>query len=246
MLNALGAFASGLASGIEAKRDREQRAAELATYDRRLAAYGAQPAAYGRDQQNFYGASAPKSFPYDNGGGPGPAPTGAQALFALTDATEGAGSYSTLFGHSQKDGGPFAGVDVSRMTIGEAIDFSRPSGAYGQWVKGRVGHVATPMGRHQIVGRTLRSVVKEMGLPLDTPFNGATQDQIAIYLAKRRLAGETSAEGKRMALRAEWEGYKNVPDDQLDAAIAAFEGAAAPKQTSPYPVRMALGAARGM
>lgn len=130
------------------------------------------------------------------------------------DKHEGAGSYDTLFGHAQRRG-QFAGVKVSGMTVGEAIAFSSPSGPYAQSVKKKIGRVATPMGRYQIVGTTLRNAVKEMGLSMDTPFDKNTQDRIAAHLAKRRIKGAQTESGKIAALRAEWEGFKNVPTAQM-------------------------------
>lgn len=134
------------------------------------------------------------------------------------DKHEGAGSYDTLFGHAQRRG-QFAGVKVSGMTVGEAIAFSSPSGPYAQSVKKKIGRVATPMGRYQIVGTTLRNAVKEMGLSMDTPFDKNTQDRIAAHLAKRRIQGAQTESGKIAALRAEWEGFKNVPTAQMRRII---------------------------
>jgi hypothetical protein len=73
------------------------------------------------------------------------------------------------------------------------------------------------------VGTTLRGASKEMGLSPDTKFTPQTQDAIASHLAQRRLSSAKSPAAKRAALRAEWEGFKNVGDDELDAAIARFE-----------------------
>jgi hypothetical protein len=147
------------------------------------------------------------------------------SLFDLIDATEGGGGYDTLFGYSQKDGGPFSGVSVSNMTLDELAEFSSPQGEYGQWVKANSdgGVVATPMGRHQIVGTTLRAAAEEMGLPGDTVFTPDVQDQIAMHLAKNRLEGQTTMSGKRAALRNEWEGFRKVSDADLDRAITMFE-----------------------
>ena len=145
------------------------------------------------------------------------------SLFGLIDKTEGGGNYSTLFGHSQREGGQFAGVDVSNMTIDQAVEFASPSGKYGQWVAGKVGRVSTPMGRHQIVGSTLRAAAAEMGLSGDTKFSPEVQNQIAVHLARRRLAGAKTMAEKRSALRLEWEGFKNVSDSDLNDAIYRFE-----------------------
>lgn len=144
-------------------------------------------------------------------------------LFSLIDKTEGGGNYSTLFGHSQREGGQFAGTDVSNMTVDEVLDFTKPSGAYGQWVKGKVGRVATPIGRHQIVGSTLKAAAAELGIGGNTVFSAQTQDRIANHLAYKRISGAKTQEAKRAALRSEWEGFKHVSDATLDAAIAKFE-----------------------
>lgn len=92
-----------------------------------------------------------------------------QSFLSAVDRTEGAGGYDTLFGHAQQ--GPFSGTDVSQMTTGDALAFADPSGAYGQHVRNQIGRVATPMGRHQIVGTTLRNASRELGLDPSTPFN---------------------------------------------------------------------------
>lgn len=146
-------------------------------------------------------------------------------LFDLIDKTEGGGNYDTLFGHSQRSGGRYSGVKVSEMTLGELYDFTDPNkpGGYGNWVGGQVGRFATPMGRYQIVGKTLRAVAQAMNLPPDTVFSPEIQDRMANYLASQRLAkGKTMAE-KRSQLRAEWEGFKHVSNEDLDAAIRQFE-----------------------
>ncbi|NTF06858.1 hypothetical protein G6L37_11865 [Agrobacterium rubi] len=139
---------------------------------------------------------------------------------SLLDRTEGGGSYSTLFGNRQKrKDSPFNGVDVSQMSVGEVMDFTSPNGAYGQSVKNEIGRVATPTGRYQIVGTTLRGAVNELGIDPSRPYDKNTQDQIAQHLIQRRLASADTLEGKRAAVRAEWEGFKHVSDAELDAAI---------------------------
>ena len=154
--------------------------------------------------------------------------SGANALVSLVDSTEGAGNYDTLFGHSQREGRPFAGVRVSQMTLGELAEFTDVNGAYGQWVKGELGRsghrarVATPMGRYQFVGTTLRATARAMGLPDDTVFSPEVQDAMFLFKVNERLEGETTAEGRRNALRAEWEGFKHVSDAELDAAIQGY------------------------
>lgn len=139
---------------------------------------------------------------------------------------EGGGNYDTLFGHSQRDGGAFAGVRPTQMTIGQVLDFTNPKGQYGNWVKnelaksGQTPRIATPVGAGQIVGTTLRNASQAMGLSKDTLFNAQTQNAMIDYLAGQRLKNARSLPAARAGLRAEWEGFKSVPDSTLNQAIA--------------------------
>lgn len=146
---------------------------------------------------------------------------GAEALLSLIDAREGAGQYDTLFGHRQD--GEFSGVDVSSMTVDEAIAFADPSGPYGQSVKSELGYVATPMGRFQIVGSTLRHLKQVMDLEGDEKFDASMQHQMFETLVEGALMNAATPAQKRAALRGVWEGFVGVPDEQLDTAIAAYE-----------------------
>lgn len=146
---------------------------------------------------------------------------GAEALLSLIDQREGGGQYDTLFGNRQD--GEFSDVDVSSMTVDEAIAFSDPSGSYGQSVEGELGYVATPMGRFQIVGSTLEHLKQVMDLEGDEKFDASMQHQMFETLAKGALMNAETAAQKRSAMRGVWEGFVGVPDEKLDAAIAAYE-----------------------
>lgn len=146
------------------------------------------------------------------------------SFLAAVDHSEGGGDYDTLFGHAQRAGGAFAGTRVSQMTVGQAIAFASPRGAYAANVRGQVGRTATPMGRHQIVGNTLKRAAAEMGLGPDTPFDRGTQDAIAAHLARKRIAGARTLDGKIAALRSEWEGFRSVPRAQLAQIVSDLEG----------------------
>ena len=148
---------------------------------------------------------------------------GLRPILALLDRTEGGGNYDTLFGHSQRPGGQFAGVKITEMTLGELREFANVRGAYGQWVKGQVGRVATPMGRYQFVGTTLFALADKLGIPDTAVFTPELQDALFAYHARVTLSRRNTIEGKRAAMRAEWEGFKHVSDAELDAAIRAFE-----------------------
>lgn len=223
-LAALSGFAQGLGAGANARKSRLEREEADARQDRLISALeggiGVPPGPKGQSGGAVGGAGKPGAYM--------PIPDGPVTLDSLLYKHEGAGNADTLFAHSQ-NGGAFDGVRVSEMTIDEASEFSRPDGEYGQWVKrklGEMGHtprVATPMGYGQIVGTTLRNTAKAMGLPGDTKFDRETQSKMVNYLAGQRLQGASSPAAKRAALRAEWEGFKHVPNHTLDAAIANFE-----------------------
>lgn len=151
------------------------------------------------------------------------------SLLAALDKTEGGGGYDTLFGNAQRKG-PFAGTDVSKMSIADVLAFQDPNGPYAQTVKGQVGRVATPVGRHQIVGTTLRNAVGALGLDPSQPFDPATQDQVALYLAKNRVNASDNLAGQMAGLRSEWEGFRNIPDSQLAQIIGDLKGGV---QTAP-------------
>jgi len=238
-LMGLAGFAEGLGNAKQKKNDQARYDQWLQMQEAGMNSLGAAPQGMGGPDlmRNPTGGIQP------NMGGLGygrPATGGAGVpgngdFASLLAAKEGGGRYDTLFGHSQ-NGGRFAGVDVSKMTLDQASDFASPSGEYGQWVKSKVGRVATPMGFGQIVGTTLRATAKEMGLPGDTLFDERTQTAMVNHLAAKRIRGAKSQAAKRAGLRAEWEGFKNVSDADLDRAIAKFEaggGLPSPAQAAP-------------
>ena len=152
-------------------------------------------------------------------------------MLDLIDKTEGGGDYKTLYLHSQRPGGKYAGMDVTQMTLADLIEFGKPGGEYAMWTKqhhGGSSNRATPMGRFQIIGTTMADAAKNLGIPLDALFTEEVQNAMFHFLAKRRLQGKTTMAAKRAALRAEWEGFKHVDDPELDAAIAVFEGSEPP------------------
>lgn len=151
-------------------------------------------------------------------------------LMGLMDRYEGGGRYDTLFGHSQKN--RFKGIDVSKMTLGQLKDFQSTKGEYGNWVKQELGRqgqtprIATPIGRYQFVGTTLRNVSAAMGLSDDTVFDKGTQDAMFQFHLRRTLASAKGGMmGKVKALRGQWEGFKNVPTPTLVAEIRKLEDA---------------------
>ena len=120
---------------------------------------------------------------------------------------ESGGDYGALFGYQNRPGGKFADVDLTKMTIDEALEFANPSGKYGQFVKGQVGRVATPMGAYQVVGSTLRDAKKGLGFSGQETMSPEVQDEIGKWIYKTQGTGA-------------WEGYKPLNEDQAIASQA--------------------------
>lgn len=109
---------------------------------------------------------------------------------------ESGGDYDALFGYQNRPNGAFAGIKVSQMPVGDVIKFTSPTGKYGEYVKGQVGHVATPVGAYQVVGTTLREAVKALGIDPNQKFDKATQDKIGQYILKTQGTGAWEGYGK--------------------------------------------------
>ena len=149
-------------------------------------------------------------------------------------ATE-ADNYNTLYDNfEKKKDSPVFNYKVSEKTLGELVEFSKPSNAYGKYVKPRLGKntearrkglTSTPMGKYQIIGKTLRGLIKDMRLPSDLVFNKETQDAMFLFLARQAMQSKNTAAQKRSALKETWEGFQNksVTEEQLNEMISEIE-----------------------
>jgi hypothetical protein len=112
---------------------------------------------------------------------------------------ESGGDYNALFNYQNRPSGMFSDANLTGMTVDQALEFSSPSGPYGQYVKGQVGRVATPMGAYQVVGTTLRDAKAGLGLTGSEMMDAATQDRIGQYIFDTQgpgaWAGYTSNNG---------------------------------------------------
>lgn len=110
-------------------------------------------------------------------------------------AGESGGDYGALFNYQNRPDGRFSNVDLTQMTVDQALQFADPSGPYAQYVKGQVGRVATPMGAYQVVGSTLRSAKEGLGLTGNERMTPELQDRIGQWIYQAQGTGA-------------WEGYK--------------------------------------
>jgi len=99
---------------------------------------------------------------------------------------ESGGDYNALFGYANRPGGQFSGVNLTDMTVDQALQFANPSGAYGQSVKGQIGRVATPMGAYQVVGTTLRGAKEGLGLTGNEVMTPQLQDAIGMWIYRNQ------------------------------------------------------------
>lgn len=125
-------------------------------------------------------------------------------------AGESGGDYDALFGYANRAGGPFADVKLTEMTVDQAIAFAAPDGAYGRWVEGQVGRVATPMGAYQIVGTTLRAAKAGLGLTGDEVMTPALQERLGQWIYRAQGTGA-------------WEGYRG-PRAGFDPSGGTYTG----------------------
>jgi len=113
---------------------------------------------------------------------PEPTPTGWDTFRPQVSQRESGGDPNALLNFSNREGGQFAGINLTGMTVNQAIDFARVGGPYANYSKEQTGRVATPMGEYQIVGATLRQARDDMGLTGDEPMTAELQERIAHHL----------------------------------------------------------------
>ncbi len=133
-------------------------------------------------------APAAPSAPLGGLANPAPAaPSGGWGTFGpQVRQRESSGNYDAIYNNANQDGGPFAGKNVTGMTVNEALAFADPNGPYGRYVAqtrpDKQYGVATPMGAYGIVGTTLREIKEGMGLTGDEKMTPELQDHMAKWL----------------------------------------------------------------
>ena len=84
---------------------------------------------------------------------------------------------------------------LSQMTVGEVMSLQNSGQLFAA-------------GRYQFIPGTLAETVEQLGISMDTPFDAATQDALAIGRLRWRLGVQNSTIG----LRNEWQGLWHLPD----------------------------------
>ena len=108
---------------------------------------------------------------------------------------ESGGDYNALYGYANRPGGQFSGVNLTDMTVDQALQFAKPSGPYAASVRGQVGRTATPMGAYQVVGTTLRGAKEGLGLTGQERMTPQLQDAIGMWIYQNQGPGAWEAWG---------------------------------------------------
>jgi hypothetical protein len=142
------------------------------------------------------------------------------------DIGEAGGDYGALLGFTNRPGRKFDDVNITEMTINELLEFADPGGQYGSYSKRQVGRVATPMGRYQIVGSTLRNLKNKLGLTGEEQFTPEMQDKLFLALLKGRgydkyKSGEMTKKQFLASVSKEWEGLSKSKKS-FNALMAAL------------------------
>lgn len=132
-------------------------------------------------------------------------------LIGAAEGTDKGRGYNETLGYGAFTGGA---VNLTGMTLNEVLALQQrmlahPDNSYN----------SSAVGRYQIVGKTLRSLMDEMSLSGDRLFDEDTQDELARALLRRR--GNDPA-----ALRNEWEGLRRVDDGTISNAYGGTPTAA--------------------
>lgn len=134
-------------------------------------------------------------------------------LIGAAEGTDKGRGYNETLGYGAFTGGA---VNLTGMTLDEVLTLQQrmlahPDNSYN----------SSAVGRYQIVGKTLRSLMEELSLSGDRLFDEDTQDELARALLRRR--GNDPA-----ALRNEWEGLRRVDDGTIRNAYSGTPTAAQP------------------
>ncbi|MGC4025922.1 MAG: D-Ala-D-Ala carboxypeptidase family metallohydrolase [Mesorhizobium sp.] len=142
-------------------------------------------------------------------------------LIGKTEGTDSGDGYNETLGYGAFTGGD---VNLEGMTL-DQIDalqtqiLHHPDNA----------HNASPVGRYQIVQKTLRTLRKEMGLSGSEKFTRQLQDRMALALLERRglsqwQAGKMSDEQFLTNLSREWASLRGANREAMRGLIDAMGG----------------------
>ena len=174
---------------------------------------------------------------YDLPGQQGPMPAVTQTNNIFNKYESGSGGADALLSQAQNT--HFKGVQVSKMKIGDVLNFQRQRGpgSYHAWSKANMpkgteayekGLGSTPVGIFQFVGDTMQYLKdsgawNDLGINDDTIFSEEVQKKLFVRLAQERLKGKSTPRERIDAMKGTWEGLKKASDSEVLGVIKAVE-----------------------
>ena len=126
-------------------------------------------------------------------------------LIGLAEGTDRGDGYNETLGYGAFTGGD---RDLVNMTINEVMQMQ------GEMLAHPDNHYnSSAAGRYQIVRKTLRGLVGELGLTGNELYSPEMQDRLAMQLVRRRRGQGVAG------YRNEWEGLRNVRDGSITTAL---------------------------
>lgn len=153
-------------------------------------------------------------------------PSSYKPLYDLISASEAA-NYDTLFNNAETN--DFKGTAVTTMTLDDLVEFTKAGGTYDKYTrKVRTENdnnppMATPLGKYQIVGTTLKELIKKLNLPGNTRFTPEVQDAMFVELVRQAIGSAKTMDKKIERLRETWEGFGKISKNELEMAIKTLE-----------------------
>lgn len=137
-------------------------------------------------------------------------------LLDLIASVESRNNYNAYFGNAHN-----AEIEFTNMTIAEVRAWQEEYTA--------TGAASSAVGRYQIINTTLESLVEELELDDEQPFNKATQDTMAMALVERRgseayVNSELTDEQFAAQLAKEWAALPSVVGEHPEQSYYAGDG----------------------
>lgn len=143
-------------------------------------------------------------------------PISAKPLLDLIARVESKGNYNAYFGNAGN-----TSIKFTEMSVADVLSWQEDFIA--------AGHPSSAVGRYQIISTTLKSLVQQLDIDTNQPFNEAMQDRMAVALLERRGAIEyvnNQIDGRQFAaeLAKEWAALPKIIGDRPEQSYYAGDG----------------------
>lgn len=143
-------------------------------------------------------------------------PVSAKPLLDLIARVESKGNYNAYFGNAGN-----SSITFTEMSIADVLSWQEDFVA--------AGHPSSAVGRYQIISTTLKSLVQQLDIDTNQPFNETMQDKMAVALLERRGATEyvnNQIDERQFAaeLAKEWAALPKIIGDKPEQSYYAGDG----------------------